>query len=108
MTAARRRRVAAELRHVCPPPLGWRVIVRGSAQLDGDCGGTQRYEKSKTYVITVADDLDEGRLLDTLIHEWAHVLSWDQQQEFHPLGGVHDAVWGVWYARIFSAFYNVK
>lgn len=102
-----RARIAAELRHVCPPPFGWRVIVRG-ADMSGDCGGTRRFEKSRTFVITVANDLDPGRLTDTLIHEWAHVMSWDQQQDFHPLGGIHDAIWGVWYARVYAAFNNEK
>lgn len=105
--SAARKRIAAELRHVCPPPIGWRVIVRGADAL-ADCGGTRRYEKSKTFVITVANDIEPGRLEDTLIHEWAHVMSWEPQHDFHPLGGPHDAVWGVWYARVYSAFNHTR
>jgi len=37
--------------------------------------------------------------LDTLIHEWAHAISW-----FTPGVEDHSGEWGLAYARIYSAF----
>lgn len=38
-------------------------------------------------------------LLDALVHEWAHVLSWSASAKLEP----HDSSWGVAYARCYQA-----
>ena len=40
--------------------------------------------------------------LDTLLHEWAHTLTWfgaDQKEH-------HSDEWGLWYAKIYRAFHE--
>lgn len=40
--------------------------------------------------------------LDTLLHEWAHALTWfgaDQREH-------HSDEWGLWYAKIYRAFHE--
>jgi len=61
------------------------------------CGNCQ-YEESH-FIIRV-NKSDPFRVqLDTLIHEWAHTLSW-----FTPGVDDHSGEWGLAYARIYSAF----
>jgi hypothetical protein len=104
-----RKRIATELRHVCPPPLGWRAVVSSVPSLE-PFGSTECFAKSRRYVIKVRKEMTEQETVDTLIHEWAHMMSWSAQddRDHHPLAGEHDAVWGVWYARIYSAYNGVK
>ena len=40
---------------------------------------------------------------NTLLHEWAHCLSWDILN-VRPLAKHHDRRWGVAYAKLYSAF----
>lgn len=102
----RRRQIVAELKHVCPPPLGWVVSVHAIEMEDGSYGHAVKYPKSHRFIIQVHKDLTVVETIDTLIHEWAHMMA--SGADWHPLSSQHDAVWGVWYARVYSAFHGEK
>jgi hypothetical protein len=66
-------------------------------KLVGKCGDCS-YEQSHFDIrINKADPFRVQ--LDTLIHEWAHALSW-----FTPGVEDHSGEWGLAYARIYSAY----
>jgi hypothetical protein len=44
-------------------------------------------------------------LIDSLVHEWAHSLSWPGVPDEMALER-HDAVWGVNYARCYQTIYE--
>jgi hypothetical protein len=58
--------------------------------------------------------LDEDGAVDTLLHEWAHALSWHlvldrlvkhpdiEQEEFED--ACHDEFWGCAYSRVWRAY----
>lgn len=86
-------------------PLAFPVAVKrvSLVGLDGYCE-----KKGRKFVIAINRDLDEGRAIDTLIHEWAHGRSWNHlmdvanKEEFDKR--VHDASWGVAYAEVYRIY----
>jgi len=51
-------------------------------------------------VLTLDDDLGYRLAVAVLLHEWAHVLSWDAPDE----SGRHGPSWGVAYAWVYRCF----
>lgn len=43
-------------------------------------------------------------MIDTLLHEWAHMLAWSPTVE--EMGVEHPDEWGLWDARLRRAFYD--
>lgn len=99
-----------------PPPLPVSMRV-GSKDRIGCWGYTRRHGK-KYFEVCIGLDSDECEMCaadelcaciaermcahrasahDTLIHEYAHVLSWDRDRH-----GA-DIEWGIWYARLYFA-----
>ncbi len=66
------------------------------ARLSGKYGDCELV-KGK-FVIRLNRRLDESRLIDTLIHEWAHGLAWGLEEDFHG------EKWGVAYSRVYRVF----
>lgn len=59
------------------------------------CYGTTQW-KGDHFLITLDSSLPSSDQVHTLLHEWAHVLSWDESEEDH------DAVWSSAYSRIYQ------
>jgi hypothetical protein len=74
------------------------------SRLEGRC-----WKEGKKFHIQIDRNLDEGRAMDVLIHEWAHARAWNHMldaattdEAFNKLA--HDAAWGVAYAEIYAAY----
>lgn len=95
-----------ELRTRCAPPRP--VRVRVCRQPRTFFGITHLSQNGKHFTITVCARIREvtgavrrvsrQEFLDTLIHEWAHTLSWDTAPTSH-----HGPAWGRAYARCYRA-----
>lgn len=65
-----------------------------SEHLDGDC-----QLKTDKFQIRINRDLQEHEAIETLLHEWAHVIAWDRCPTDE-----HCDEWGKAYSRIYRAF----
>lgn len=74
-------------------PVGDPVWVR-RCRLRGVYGTTQWL--ADHFLITIDSTLAPSDQVHTLLHEWAHVLTWDESEEDH------DEVWSSAYSRIYQ------
>ncbi len=94
------RRYARALRKSCP--LGRPVKIRFLSSM-GDLGRASRITEGgrlHSYQIDISRELCLQAVLDVLIHEWAHLLTW---QETKDCRDEHPAAWGVAYAKVYRA-----
>lgn len=92
---ARLREITRALRKSFPAPDESKVRVRQTDLTDH--GLTERSE-SGTFYITLRKQDRRSIVIDTLLHEWAHVLTWKGdgfRQHVH-----HSEAWGREYARL--------
>jgi hypothetical protein len=69
--------------------------VKLHKKLFGDCC----YNESKQWFrIRIRNNLSEDFAIDTLLHEFAHVLAWDAP------GDDHGMAWGKAYSKIYRVF----
>lgn len=104
------RSVLAGLRKHCPAAMP--VIVRTS-RLPGDTLGRCARRKFR-FVIMLNSALVEHEAVDTLLHEWAHALSWHLVLDRLATDAVldpevfqkasHDELWGCAYSRVWRAY----
>lgn len=40
-------------------------------------------------------------MLDSLIHEWSHILDWSHLHDMREEPEYHSATWGVWFAKVY-------
>lgn len=106
------RTVLQGLRQECPTSMGLPVKVRrkrgyhcgllmaySTTSLDERSFLIVLFEKVKNRDGTIRPvSLEEMR--DCLIHEWAHVMAWTPE---HHNMEIHDAAWGVMFAKAYSA-----
>lgn len=76
-------------------PVEYPVWVR-RCRLKGYYGATQWLGDRYRFVITICNEMSESDQVHTLVHEWAHVLTWDESEEDH------DAIWGEAHARLYQ------
>jgi hypothetical protein len=89
------RKVVNFLKRACPPDCKINVRrVKLPDHLDGDCG-----LKRDRFLVRINRTLPEHEAIETLIHEMAHVLSWDRC----PLDE-HCDEWGKSYSRLYRSF----
>jgi hypothetical protein len=95
------RAMCDELRATCPPPKGLQVEFRRvpPKRIDG-CFGNTTF-KGRRFLVEVRSDLTQQETEDTVIHEYAHVMSW---RPYHPITSDHDAIWGVAFAQVYRAY----
>ena len=80
-------------------PTKYPVWVR-RCLLTGIYGSTQLLDEPYThFLITLNSSLKEPDLLHTLLHEWAHAVSWDLEEEED-----HGEEWSLAYGRIYQDF----
>jgi hypothetical protein len=78
------------------PDPGWPVeVVRVESD---DWGFSDWDEERETFVVSIREGIPHDYAVDTLVHEWAHLLVWDAVQESD-----HGPIWGVAYARCYRA-----
>ena len=63
-------------------------------EFDGDC-----QFKDDHFLIRINRNLPEHEAIETLLHEWAHVIAWDR-----CTSDEHCDEWGKAYSRIYRAF----
>lgn len=83
------------LRFPSTVPVKVRRIPLRHYSVDGDCCFT-----GKDYRIRIEKNQPFSAQMDSLFHEWAHVLSWLAM----PGESDHSGSWGLAYAAIYSAF----
>ena len=91
-----------KLRKECPTlyPVRVRRTTIGRP-LYGDCGF---HKSNETFSIRILKTLDEINAIETLIHEWAHAMTWFALAAIASEGD-HNSEWGVAYARCYRALY---
>jgi hypothetical protein len=104
------RSVLACLRDSCPTAKT--VVVRTSWLPENILGECARRRKS--FVIRLNNRLDEQAAIETLLHEWAHAMSWSysldhlaNQPDVDPREfehASHDEAWGCAYSRVWRAY----
>jgi hypothetical protein len=104
------RTVLAGLRKHCPAAMP--VVVRTS-WLSSDTLGRCARRKAR-FVIALNANMNEHDAVETLIHEWAHALSWNlvldrlsrhdsiDPQDFQEVS--HDEAWGCAYSRVWRVY----
>lgn len=105
------RRALRALRAECPIAMNTPVRVRLVHYPTKYFGLTQVSRNDKYINITVyatvkpkgmpARPTTGSEMLDAIVHEWAHAMSWVPDE--HHNVDAHDAVWGVNYAKCYSA-----
>lgn len=89
-----------------PAPHGYSVVFRRSKSL-GSRGLCDFDGKRKAFTIRVATDMSHGELVETLIHEMAHVLAWGFAGAAY-FNNDHSPYWGVAYAFTYSEYMQAK
>ena len=61
------------------------------------CYGMADYdEDNDRYIILIHREMPEADQVHALVHEWAHVLTWDVAEEDH------DEQWGLVYSKLYQ------
>jgi len=105
-TAAKLREWARWLRKVAPPPRPVKIRRVPRSRLEGAAGWTYAGRRKSYFVIELADNLSFGEIQDALIHEWAHVLTWNDAVA--GLSTDHDEVWSARHGQIYRAFHVIE
>ena len=91
------------------PKCGLPVYIRTKKKLvirHEACWGSQEFFPGKKWVITLDRSQSESHAIETLIHEFSHVL----QDEVEPSSDSpiehHSDQWGIFYARLYRGFYD--
>ena len=80
------------------------VSVRRVKQ--SNLGNAGTYEQDPTipkrrFWITINRESDEQTAIDTLLHEWAHVLGWES---WDTTGQEHNPVWAHYYSIVYGIY----
>jgi len=80
-------------------PVEFPVSVRSCDMKD--CGDTTFSDKTQDFKVRIRGNQSLSLKLDTVLHEWAHVITWFGA-EFQT--EAHGGEWGIAYARIYRTF----
>lgn len=72
------------------------VVIR-RCKLKKDFDGLCEKKKNK-FIISINKNLSENYSVDVMLHEVAHAVSWDKDNEVHGLS------WGKAYSRVYRLF----
>lgn len=96
-------RMVVELAYYLPSPTYKTIKVeRVIFKKTSVAGLTYLKPAEKTIIILLDHRLSGLSLGDTLVHEWAHALSWGLESSAAP----HGPIWGVLYARCYCVAYR--
>lgn len=103
-SAKRFRAICDEIRALCPTPRGMRVKFRRVSPTKLDLLGNTT-QRGRTVSIEISSNLTETETEDTVLHEYAHVLSW---RPFHAITSDHDAHWGIAFSDVYRAYHGTR
>lgn len=106
--------------HPTPHPVELKIVSPRtlSKELRQTYGWAERLARGGRITLVEHHNASIGSLTDTLLHEWAHLLSfgpyrWETQSGFSPEGRSkpradfpHDATWGCAYAALIESFHD--
>lgn len=92
------REVLRELREMEPPLVPVRVRRRKLKTLWGQCTLRWKGDKPHYFSISVDSRIPEPLIVETLVHEWAHAVAWQEGRNVDD----HGPEWGVAYARLYQ------
>ena len=72
----------------------YKVEIRRLKLADGKLGLCTKMS-SRHFLIRVTKEASENFAIDILMHEWAHILAWDVEQD-------HGPEWGLAYSRVYQ------
>lgn len=99
LTASQKwRRLLPWLRQEFPPRCKVRVRCR-RIKREKDHGWTNLYGNPKRFEVIIQSNRQLALRVDTIIHEWAHVITWSGNDTDD-----HGEEWGLAYARIYREF----
>lgn len=86
-------------KHLPPvyPVVCRRVRFPASASATGEC-----WLEKKKFHIRIERRLDDDAAIDTLLHEWAHILLWNEHSVLSL--NDHGPEWGVAYSKVWLVF----
>lgn len=93
------------LRRETSPPLPVHVRRIKLNDNDGYCSKVR-----DQFYVRININFSEARAIDTLLHEWAHALSWKPKFDDASLSSedferiIHGPSWGVAYAEVYRLF----
>lgn len=94
------RRWIRELREACPPLFPVRVRRRSLVDMNGYASLMWGPDgRPDHFIIAIHIDMCEQGTFDTLLHEWAHCITWT---DGHRALCDHDALWGVALAHCYG------
>lgn len=96
--------------HLTAPPAYWRVGTSGEATVYGDCDFVDEGKDPRFKIRINNDVLHLPRFgadwaVDTLLHEYAHVLAWTPE---HMKLDDHGPEWGLAMSRVYRAYFQEK
>ncbi len=101
---------ASKLRRLCPTLLPVRVYVRTRVKCRETgkpvCGLTELSEERgypSRFTILISEGSNQV-MFDTLLHEWAHCLSWQETRGVTD----HSLEWGLAMSRIYTAMVDAQ
>ena len=104
-------KVVSLLKKELPPAYKVSVnFVRGKLKIDGvDCHAVSWFElKEKKFYIKVHYGNCIHCMMDSVIHEWAHILDWSHLHDMSEEPEYHSATFGVWYAKVYRTVAQEK
>jgi hypothetical protein len=57
--------------------------------------------EEKKFYINIAYNECLTCMMDSLKHEWSHILDWSHLHDMKEEPEYHSATWGVWYAKVY-------
>lgn len=89
------------LRRELPPNLPVKVVIENAPGAFASCSIVDSDDDGvrDLFLIRIDPGLDRVIAMDSLVHEWAHTLSWDEEVKH----GDHCDAWGIAYARVYRA-----
>lgn len=106
-TAKQWKQETRELLEKVPPPTGYTVKFVRVKVLDAIAECTFNQAK-KEFTIKVRQDLTYDGMCEALVHETAHVLDWCAVANFMYQQDNHGPTWGVWYAYVYTKFWQTR
>lgn len=93
------------LKKKLPAPFPVRIKYVETLEKRGEFG-TAELVDDKKFVITIDKTTCEDIAIDTLMHEWAHILSWTVGNNWKKWQEEHGPEFGVAYSRVYQVVYE--
>jgi len=83
-------------------PVSINFVSKKISVKDDDCfAATWLDLKKKKFFIQISKSKCYRCMLDSLIHEYAHILDWSHLHDKSEEPEYHSSTWGVWYSKVY-------